>query len=60
MFCTAYFYFEDTRFFGLVDGDLDFRRDFDGNIDVSFHTVKNEIDINLNINENYDVSLLKN
>lgn len=59
-FSIFYFYFRDTRFFGLVDGNLDFRRDFEGNIDVSFHTVKNEIDINLNINENYDVSLLKN
>jgi hypothetical protein len=54
------FYFKDTRFFSLVEGKLDFRRDFEGNIDVSFHTVKNEIGINLNINENYDVSLLKN
>lgn len=54
------FFCEDTRFV-KENGDLvDFRKDFSGNTDSYIYYLKNVLDVDFNIKENFNVSLLKN
>ena len=54
------FFCEDTRFVKENGGLVDFRKDFSGNTDSYIYNLKNVLDVDFNINEKFNVSLLKN
>ena len=54
------FFCEDTRFVKENDGLVDVRKDFSGNTDSYIYYLKNVLDVDFNIKENFNVSLLKN
>lgn len=54
------FFCEDTRFIVKNDDLINFRTDFSGNTDSYIYYLKNVLDVDFNINENFNVSLLKN
>ena len=53
------FFCEDTRFVKENGGLVDFRKDFSGNTDSYIYNLKNVLDVDFNINEKFNVSLLK-
>ena len=54
------FFCEDTRFVKENDGLVDVRKDFSGNTDSYIYYLKNVLDVDFNIKEKFNVSLLKN
>ena len=54
------FFCEDTRFVKENGGLVDFRKDFSGNTDSYIYYLKNVLDVDFNIKEKFNVSLLKN
>lgn len=59
-FNNTLFYFNDTRFFKIENDKLFLRKDFEGNQDTKIYKIKNELNFNLNVCENFDITLLKN
>lgn len=59
-FNNIIFYFNDTRFFKIENSVLFLRKDFDGNQDTKIYKIKNDLDFNLSVCENFDTTLLKN
>lgn len=53
------FFCEDTRFLKENSGLVDFRKDFSGNTDSHIYYLKDVLDVDFNINEKFNVSLLK-
>lgn len=54
------FFCEDTRFVKENGGLVDVRKDFSGNTDSYIYYLKNVLDVDFNIKEKFNVSLLKN
>lgn len=54
------FFCEDTRFIKENDGLVSFRKDFSGKTDSYIYQLKNVLDVDFGVNENFNVSLLKN
>ena len=54
------FFCEDTRFIKENGGLVDVRKDFSGNTDSYIYYLKNVLDVDFNIKEKFNVSLLKN
>lgn len=54
------FFCEDTRFVKENGGLVDVRKDFSGNTDSYIYYLKNVLDVDFNLKEKFNVSLLKN
>lgn len=54
------FTYKDTRFFKEVENNLFYRVDFSGNTDSYIYYIKNVLDVDFAVKENFDVTLLKN
>lgn len=54
------FFSKDVRFLKKEDGVVNFRKDFSGNTDSYIYFLKNVLDVDFSVNENFNTNLLKN